>query len=164
MAQKSSTKRHRTADETAQHFKNSAETAQRTYEQATQAGQRFQEQAGAWWSKVMNSEWQNQVISFSEIAIETIPLAQRNVEQLMKCVDKSCRSGVEVIKKAVEVMPSQGSDDMHSAWMELVVTGSRAAQANSHAVMELGTTAIDSWTQFVRKVAKAAPEAHVPGV
>ena len=61
-------------------------------------------------------------------------------------------------------MPSQGNEDMHSAWMELWVTGSRAAQSNSHAVMELGTTAIDSWTQFVRKVAKAAPEAHVPGV
>jgi hypothetical protein len=162
MAQKSSTKRHRTADETEQHFRNSAETAQRTYEQATQAGQRIQEQAGAWWSRVMNSEWQKELISFSEIATETIPLAQRNLEQLMKCVDKSCRSGVEVMKKAVEVMPSQGNGDIQSALMELWVTGSRAAQANSHAAMELGTTTIDSWTQFVRKVAKAAPEPRVP--
>ncbi len=162
MAQKSSTKRHRTASETGQNFRNSAETGQRTYEQATEAGQRIQEQAGAFWSKVMNSEWQKQVISFSEIATETIPLAQRNVEQLMKCVDKSCRSGVEVIKKAVEVMPAQGNGGMQSAWMELWVSGSRAAQANSHAVMELGNVAIDSWTQFVRKVAKAAPEPHLP--
>jgi hypothetical protein len=164
MAQKSSTRRHRTTDETRQHFRNSAESAQRTYEQATQAGQRIQEQAGAWWSNVMtNSEWQRQVINFSEIATETIPLAQRNVEQLMKLVDKSCRSGVEVMKKAVEVMPARGNGEMQSAWMELWISGSRAAQANSHAVMELGTTAIDSWTQFVRKVAKAAPEPHVPG-
>jgi len=163
MAQKSSTKRHRTNDETRQHFRNSAETAQRTYEQATQAGQKIQEQAGAWWSKVMNSEWQKQVISFSEIATETVPLAQRNVEQLMKLMDKSCRSGVEMIKKAAEVMPAQGNGDMQSAWMELWVSGSRAAQTNSHAMMELGTTAIDSWTQFVRKVAKTAPEPHLPG-
>jgi len=163
MAQKSSTKRHRTADETGQNFRNSEETAQRTYEQATKAGQRIQEQAGAWWSQVMNSEWQKQVISFSEIATETIPLAQRNVEQLMKCVDKSCRSGVEVIKKAAEVMPAQGNGGIQSAWMELWASGSKAAQANSHAMMELGTTAIDSWTQFVRKVAKAAPEPHLPG-
>jgi len=163
MAQKSSTKRHRRNEETRQHFRNSAETAQQAYDQATQAGQKIQEQAGAWWNKVMSSEWQKQVISFSEIATETVPLAQRNVEQMMKLVDKTCRSGMDMIKKAVEVMPTQGNGDLQSAWMELWVSGNRAAQTNSHALMELGTTAIDSWTQFVRKVAKAAPEPHMPG-
>jgi len=163
MAQKSSTKRHRRNEETRQHFRNSAETAQQAYDQATQAGQKIQEQAGVWWNKVMSSEWQKQVISFSEIATETVPLAQRNVEQMMKLVDKTCRSGVDMLKKAVEVMPTQGNGDLQSAWMELWVSGNRAAQTNSHALMELGTTAIDSWTQFVRKVAKAAPEPHMPG-
>lgn len=163
MAQKSRTRRHRTTEEAREHLRNSAETAYRTYEETTQAGQRIQDQAGAWWSKVMNSEWQKQVISFSEIATETLPLAQRNVDQMMKLVDKTCRSGVDLLKKAVEVMPTQGNGDLQSAWMELWVSGNRAAQMNSHALMELGTTAIDSWTQFVRKVAKAAPEPHMPG-
>jgi len=163
MAQKSSTKRHRRNDETRQHFRNSAETAQQAYDQATQVGQKIQETAGAWWNKVMSSEWQKQVISFSEIATETVPLAQRNVEQMMKLMDKTCRSGVDMLKKAIEVMPTQGNGDLQSAWMELWVSGNRAAQTNSHALMELGTTAIDSWTQFVRKVAKAAPEPHLPG-
>ena len=163
MAQKSSTKRHRRNDETRQHFRNSAETAQQAYDQATQARQKIQEQAGAWWNKVISSEWQKQVISFSEIATETVPLAQRNVEQMMRLVDRTCRSGVDLLKKTVEVMPTQGNGDLQSAWMELWVSGNRAAQTNSHALMELGTTAIDSWTQFVRKVAKAAPEPHMPG-
>src|SRR5690242_4372290 len=99
MAQKSSTKRRRSNEESRHHFRNSAETAQQAYEQATQAGQKIQEQAGAWWNKVMSSEWQKQIISFSEIATEVVPLAQRNMEQLMRLVDKSCRSGVDMLRK-----------------------------------------------------------------
>jgi len=164
MAQKTRTKRHRNSNASRQQFRNSADTAQRTYEQASQTGQRIQEQAGAWWSRLMNnSEWQKQVINFSEIATETVPLAQRNIEQMMKLMDKSCRSTVEVLKKAVEIMPAPRNGDMQSAWMQLWESSSRAAQSNSRAVMELGTTAIDSWTNFMRKVADAAPEPQQPG-
>ncbi len=164
MAQKTKS-RNEASHETHQHASNAADAARQSYEQVNRAGQTMQEQAGIWWRTLMGAaDWQRQAESFTQITRSTLPLAQRSMEQLMELMEKSSRSSMDLMRRMIEAVQTPLTGESQNAWMQLWTSSTKAAQANAEGFMEFSTRAIDSWSQFVRKVSEATPKPSITAV
>jgi len=145
-----------------------ADTARKNYEQAARTGQRFQEEAGQWWTRMLNqtataAEWQRNVSRFTALAGQAMPVAQRCLEGAMEVMEKSGRTGAELMQKAVEASQTPSLAECQAKWMEFWTSSMKATQTNVQAVTQLGTRAIDSWVDFVRKNSEIT-EVRVPKI
>jgi hypothetical protein len=141
------------------HVKDATDTARQTYEQASRTGRMMQEEASTWWRTMMNTaDWQKQVHSFIQIASSTVPLAQRNLEQMVELMEKNSRTSTELMKKAADALQAPLTGESQAAWMDFWTSTTKAAQTNAEGLMEFGTRAIDSWTEFVRRIAEVTPD------
>ncbi|HVV74147.1 MAG TPA: hypothetical protein VHI52_22040 [Verrucomicrobiae bacterium] len=140
-----------------------ADTARKNYEHAIRTGQKFQEEAGQWWTRMLTqtataAEWQRNVSRFAAMAGNTVPLAQDYFEHAVDVMQKSGQSGAELVQKAMEAAQTPGLAECQAKWMEFWTSSMKAAQSNIEAVTQLGTHGIDSWIAFVRKNSETTSE------
>ncbi len=165
MADKARGKKAEGATEAAKPLADMAEAARRNYEHAVRTGQRFQEEAGQWWSKVLGQagatvEWQKPFTQFTTLATRVMPLAQRRMEDALELMEKNSRTSAELMKKALEAAQTTTVAEAQTKWLEFWSSGMKAMQTNVAAATEFGTKAVDSWLDLVRKNAAMA-EPHV---
>jgi len=161
MATKNKTSRRQNHQQQPKPLTEVADTARKNYEHAVRTGQRFQEEAGQWWTRMLSqtataAEWQRNVTRFTAMAGQAMPLAQRCLEGAMDVMEKSGRTSAELMRKAVDAAQTPGLAECQAKWMEFWTSSMRATQSNVEAVTQLGTRAIDSWVDFVRKNSEAA--------
>ena len=119
----------------------------------------MQEQATSWWRNMMSTaDWQKQAESFVQIASNTVPLAQRNLEQFTQLIERNSRTTTELMKKAADAVQAPLTGESQEAWMQFWTSATKAAQTNAEGLMEFGTRAIDSWAEFVRKISESTAE------
>jgi len=133
-----------------------ADKARRNYEQAMRTGQKFQEEAGQWWTRMLTqtataSDWQRNVSRFTNLAGTMMPIAQRCLEGAMDVMEKSGRTGADLVTKAVDAVQTASPAESQAKWMDFWTSSMKATQSNVEAVTQLSTKAIDSWIDFVRK-------------
>lgn len=141
-----------------------ADTARQNYEHAIRTGQKLQEEAGQWWTRMLTqtattAEWQRNLSRFTAIAGRAMPVAQKCFEGTIEVMEKSGRSGVELMKKAVDASQTPGLAESQAKWMEFWTSSMKTAQSNIEAVSQLGTQTIDSWIDFVQKNSETAEAA-----
>jgi hypothetical protein len=85
------------------------------------------------------------------MASNVMPLAQRRMEDVMDLMEKNSRASAELMKKAVDAAQTPVIAESQAKWMEFWTSSLRAMQSNVEAFTEIGTKAIDSWIDFVRK-------------
>jgi hypothetical protein len=155
MPQKSKTKTTGNLDPGRSPISEMADQTRKQYEQAIRAGQRFQEGAGQWWSRVLNqgaaAEWQKHVANFASLASNMMPLAQRRMEDVMSLMEKNSKASADLMRKAVDAAQTPVIAESQAKWFEFWTSSVRTMQSNVEAVTELSTRAIDSWVDFVRK-------------
>jgi len=144
-----------------------ADTARKNYEHAIRTGEKFQEEAGQWWTRLVTqtattADWQRTVSKFAALAGTAMPVAQKCFEGTIDIMEKGGRSGVELMKKAVDASQTPGLAECQAKWMDFWTCSMKAAQSNIEAVTQLGTQTIDSWIDFVRENSKGA-ESRVGG-
>jgi hypothetical protein len=149
-------KTHRKENTTERTTSETAETARRNYEQALRTGQRFQEEAGQWWTRMLSqtamaADWQKQFENLTSLSTRVMPLAQRRMEEMMDLVEKNGRTSAELMRKAVEAAQTPAIAESQAKWMEFWTSSMRAVQANFEEFSEISTHAIDSWIEFIRK-------------
>lgn len=133
-----------------------ADKARRNYEQAARTGQRFQEEAGQWWTRMLSqtataAEWQRSFSKLTNLAGNAMPIAQRCFEGTMDVMEKSGRAGAELMKRAVDAAQTASPAECQAKWVDFWTASMKAAQTNVEAVTQLSTKTIDSWIHFVRK-------------
>ena len=133
-----------------------ADQARTNYEHAVRAGQKFQEEAGQWWGRMLGqvvttNDWQKQFTRLTEMTSSAMPLAQQRLEEAMRFMETNSRTGAELMKKAVDAAQTSSIAECQAKWMDFWSSAMKAAQSNIEAATDLGTHAIDSWIQFVRK-------------
>lgn len=138
-----------------------ANQARRNYERTVRTGQRLQEEAGNWWTRMMTqtataTDWQRQFTSLTHIASDVMPLAQRRMEDAMELLEENGRTGTDLMKKAIEAAQTPNMTESQVKWLEVWTSSIKAVQNNVQAMTELSTKAIDSWIEFVRKNAEGA--------
>src|SRR5436305_13671999 len=83
-----------------------AEKAMRNYEQALRTRVKLQEEAGRWWTTMLNQttstqDWQKRMSNITSVANGVMPVAQRRMEEVMDLMQKNSRTGADLVKKAV---------------------------------------------------------------
>jgi len=133
-----------------------ADTAMKNYEQAVHTALKFQEEAARCWTSMLNQgafvqDWQKRVDNFNGMANKLVPLAQQRIEEVMSLMEKNGRTGAELMKKAADAAQTPVVSESQTKWMEFWTSSMGAVRSSTEALTEIGTKAVDSWIDFVRK-------------
>ncbi len=142
-------------------FSEMADSALKNYEQAVRTGLKLQEEAGKWWSSMFNQtafgqDWQKHWANMTGVANSFMPLAQKQVEEVMGLMEKNGRQGAELVKKAVDAVHAPALAESQAKWLDFWTASMGVARSNAEAVSELSSKAIDGWVDFVRKNAEVS--------
>jgi len=137
-----------------------ADKARKNYEQAIRTGQKFQEEAGQWWTRMLTqtapmTDWQKNFGQFSAMASNALPLAQQCLEGAMDFLQKSGKNSAELMKKAVDAAQTPSPAESQAKWMEFWTSSMKATQNNIETVTELSSRTIDSWVGFVQETCRS---------
>lgn len=132
------------------------DSAMKNYEQAVRTSLKLQEEAGRWWSSVMNQtaftqDWQKRFMDMSGMATNWMPVAQKRVEEMMELMEKNSRTGTELMKKAVDAVQTPGVSESQAKWMDFWTSSMGAVRFNAEAVTQIGTKTLDCWIDLIRK-------------
>jgi hypothetical protein len=132
------------------------EKAMKNYEQAVRTGVKLQEEAGRWWSNMLNQtasahDWEKRVTTLTSVANGVMPVAQRRMEEVMELMEKNSRTGAELVKKAVDAAQTPAIAESQAKWMDFWTASLGAMRANAEALTEINTKVIDSWIDFARR-------------
>jgi hypothetical protein len=150
------TKEKNNMKETTKPISEMADTAMKNYEQAVRTSLKLQEEAGRWWSSMLNQanvtqDWQKRLSDMTGMANNIMPLAQRRMEDVMTLMEKNSRTGAELMKKAVDAAQAPAIAESQAKWMEFWTSSMGAIRSNAEAFSQLSAKAIDSWIDFVQK-------------
>ena len=128
----------------------------KNYEQAMRTGLKFQEEAGKMWTSMFNQaagaqDWKKQVSNMTGMANNLLPLAQRRMEEMMSLMEKSGKTGAELIRKAVDAAQTPAVAESQAKWVEFWTSSMGAMRSNAEAVSQISSKAIDSWIDLIQK-------------
>ena len=132
------------------------ETARKNYEHAVRTGQKLQDQAGQWWTRILSQgpglgDWQKHFAGLTRLTTDTLPLAQRRMEDMMSWMECSSRNHAELMRKAMDAAQTPSVAESQNKWMDVWASSMKALQAQVESATEVSTQAIDGWIQFIRK-------------
>lgn len=164
--EKSTAKEKETMKDQEKAMSDMADKAMKNYEQALRAGVKLQEEAVRCWTNVLNQtaspqDWQRRLTNLTALTSEMMPMTQRRMEEMLELVEANSRAGAELMKKAVDAAQSPVPADSQAKWMDFATSSLGAARCTAEAMTQIGTRAIDSWIDFVRKNT-AITEIRVP--
>ena len=133
-----------------------ADTALKNYEQAIRTTLKFQEETARCWTSLFNQgvfaqDWQKRLNNLNGMTNKLVPLAQQRIEEVIGLMEKNSRTGAELMKKAVDAAQTPVVSESQAKWMDFWTSSMGAVRSNNETVAEIGTKAMDSWLEFVRK-------------
>jgi hypothetical protein len=133
-----------------------ADTLRKNCEQALRTGLKFQEEAGRWWSSVLNSatcaqQWQEQLNAATRTANSLLPLTQKPMSEMIDFIEKSTQSTAELVKKASEAAQAPALAESQTKWADFWSSSLNVARSNAEALSQINSRAIESWSEFLRK-------------
>jgi hypothetical protein len=137
-----------------------ADQAMKNYEQALQASLKFQQEVLQSWGRsfgqTAGQEWQQRFSQLAGPAGYMMPVAQKRVEELLALVGQNNRTGAELMKKAVDAAQTPGVAESQAKWLDFWSSSMAAVRANTEAIGQMNTRAIDSCIELVRKSSESA--------
>jgi hypothetical protein len=123
------------------------------YEQALRTGVRLQEDATRWWTSIFQQtsctqDWHKQL---SSVVSQAIPTAQRNLEESLRLVDQSCKTGFNLLKRAVDAPRVNAASDVQSQMQDIFQSSLNVLHSNMQSFTESQARVVESWTEFMRK-------------
>jgi len=133
-----------------------ADSTLKNYQQALHTSLKLQEEAGRWWSSMLNQtplthDWQKRLNSVTGMASHLVLLAQRRMEDVIELMEKNGRTNAELMKQAVDAAQTPAGAESQAKWVEFWTSSLGAVRSNTEAVSEMSSKAIDGWIDFVRK-------------
>ena len=129
------------------------EQALKNYDQAFQAGLKAQEEA---FKGLMDSaskmqvpkDWQER---WSATVIDSLPLAQKRIEESLQVMSQSSRCSLDLLKQAFEAGKINTGSGAQAKIQELWEASLQTLRTNAQAVTQLNSKAVESWMQCVQK-------------
>lgn len=132
----------------------------KNYEQALRAGLKFQEEAGKYWTRLVNQaaspqDFQKQVSSFTN---EVIPAARKAMDDCVELAEQNSRTGVDLVKKGLETAQATSYAEAQTKVADLCESSLKSLKANAQALVDINAKVADSWFAFVKKATAGIPE------
>lgn len=127
--------------------------AVKSYEQALRTGVRLQEDTARWWTNFFHqTAWtQDFQRQMSSVVSQSIPTAQRSMEESLRLIDQSSKTGLNFLKRAVDAPRTNAASDMQGQVQDIWQSSLNVFQSNMQALTESQAKVMESWTEFVRK-------------
>ena len=124
--------------------------ATETFNMAIRNGVRMQEEASRWFSGMLGAPsplqtWQREI---QDAERETAPIVQKTMQESLKALDRGWRSGLELLKKAVDA--GQSAAAMQSKAQALWEASLSALRTEVQAMAEANARAMEMWTELAR--------------
>jgi hypothetical protein len=124
--------------------------ATETFNLAIRNGVRMQEEASRWFNGMLGSTatmqtWQREV---QDAERETAPIIQKTMQEGLKALDRGWRSGLELLKKAVDA--GQSAAAMQSKAQALWEASLSTFRTECQAMAEANARAMEMWTELAR--------------
>ena len=125
----------------------------KNYEQTLRAGLKMQEQAGQWWTNLLNQtastqDFQKRVKAMTK---DIIPPVQKRMEEYLNLLEKNTRANVDLLKKAVEGPQPTSPSDYQAKVVDFCETSLNLCKSNIEAVAGIQNKMIEAWFGFVKK-------------
>jgi len=132
----------------------------KNYEQALRAGLKIQEDAGQWWTRMINQaaspqDLQKQISSYAN---EVIPATRKSLNDCAELIERNSRTSVDLLKKGLEAAQATNYTESQGKVFDFCDSSLKALKANAQAIVDLNAKAMDSWIAFMRKAAAEVPE------
>jgi len=127
--------------------------ALKNYEQTLRTGLQLQEEAGRWWTNLVNQatsthDWQKKVTGLAD---ELIAPSQKRMQEYLGFLEQSNQANVELLKKALEAAQSSAPSESQAKWVDFWEASLKSLQSNAQAVTQINTKMMESWVAFVKK-------------
>jgi len=132
------------------------EQAFKSYEQALKTGMKMQEESAKVFTDLVTQatspqDWQKQLKSATD---GFIPQTQKSVDEGLKLIEQTSKSGIELLKKAVAVGQPTSMPDAQAKMLGLWEASLNAMRDTAVAVTQANNKAIESWVSYARKTAE----------
>lgn len=132
------------------------EQAFKSYEQALKTGMKMQEESAKVFSDLVTQatspqDWQKQMKSACD---DFIPQTQKTVDEGLKLIEQSSKSGIELLKKAVAVGQPTSMPDAQAKMLGLWEAALNSMRDTAVAVTQAHNKAVESWVSYARKTAQ----------
>ena len=132
------------------------EQAFKSYEQALKTGMKMQEESAKVFSDLVTQatspqDWQKQMKSATD---DFIPQTQKSVDEGLKLIEQTSKSGIELLKKAVAVGQPATAADAQAKILGLWEASLNAMRETAVAITQAHNKAIESWVACARKAAE----------
>jgi len=123
-------------------------------------GIEMQERAARWWSDLFSDTGSLQSIQrdTQSAVAEAVPTVQHAVEESLQVFDQSCRSAMEVMKRALEAGKAGSISEMQAKTQQLWETSLNAFRNSTQSMVEASARAMELWTNFGRRSAETMTE------
>lgn len=124
-----------------------------TFNGALKTGLKVQEEATKWWLDAVGDAGSVQKVQqkVQEMVVDAIPAAQQNAEEYLKTLDRSCRSSLDLLKKAYEPGQCESVADCQAKTRELWEASLGALRTHAQAMVQLNGRIMESCNGLVRK-------------
>jgi hypothetical protein len=134
--------------------------ALKNYEQTLRNGLKLQEEAGRWWTSLLNqassvSDLQKRVTALTN---EVVAPTQKRMEEYLGLIEENNKTNVELLKEALDLAQTTAPAEYQSKMLDFCEASMKAVQANAQAVTQIQGRMIDSWVGFIKKNAFELPE------
>lgn len=141
---------------TAKTMSDIADKALKNYEQVFKTGLKLQEEASKCWTTLLSQtpsaqQFQKPLTNFTAVASGVLPEAQKRMQEVLDLVEKNSRTGVELMKKAADAAQTPVIVESQSKWMDFWTASMGAVRANTEALVQINSRAIESCIDFVQK-------------
>lgn len=132
------------------------EQAFKSYEQALKTGMKMQEESAKVFSDLVTQatspqDWQKQMKSACD---DFIPQTQKTVDEGLKLIEQTSKSGIELLKKAVAVGQPASMPDAQAKMLGLWEAALNSMRDTAVAVTQAHNKAVESWVSYARKTAQ----------
>jgi hypothetical protein len=127
--------------------------ALKNYEQTLRTGLKLQEDAGRWWTNLLNQstsvhDWQKRVTAATSEVIEP---TQKRMEEYLGLIEKNNRANVELLKQALQAAQTTGPSECQAKWVDFWQSSLNSVQTNAQAIAQINSKMMGSWISFVKK-------------
>jgi hypothetical protein len=134
--------------------------ALKNYEQTLRNGLKLQEEAGRWWSSLLNqassvSDLQKRVTALTN---EVVAPTQKRMEEYLGLIEENNKTNVELLKEALDLAQTTAPAEYQAKLLDFCEASMKAVQANAQSVTQIQGRMIDSWVSFIKKNAFELPE------
>jgi len=130
--------------------------ALKSYEQTLKTGMKMQEESAKVFSDLVTQatspqDWQKQMKSITN---DFIPQTQKTVDEGLKLVEQTSKTGIELLKKALAVGQPANAPDAQAKMLGLWEASLNAMRDTAVAITQTHNKAIESWVAYARKTAE----------